>query len=135
MRKRLGLATAVLAAMITTPAAGQELMHGLYDCAGASQGSCGEGPDGICLGAIIRRDGPSLFLSLDFERNEALLNGIHGSIHRDEAGAAHVYWSDLQVFGQQRLTMFSMGGHIIARLGLVGPTADFACHRIEPPRR
>jgi hypothetical protein len=121
--------------MITSPAAGEELLQGHYDCVGASQGSCGEGPAGICLGATIRRDGPNLFLSLDFERNEALLNGIHGSIRRDQAGAIHLYWSDLRVLGQQRLTMLNIGGNIIARLGLVGPTADFSCQRLEPARR
>jgi hypothetical protein len=121
--------------MITSPAAAEDLLHGRYQCVGVSQGSCGDGPDGICLGATIRRDGPNLFLTLNFERNEALLNGIHGSIRLDQAGAAHLYWPDLRVLGQQRLTMLNMGGHVIARLGLVGPTADFSCQRVGPARR
>lgn len=121
--------------MITSPAAGEVLLHGQYDCVGASQGSCGEGPNGICLGARIRRDGPNLFLSLDFDSNEALLNGIHGSIRRDQDGALYLYWSDLMVLGQQRLTMLSIGGQLIATLGSVGPTADFTCYRVEPSRQ
>jgi len=135
MRKRVVLATTALAAMIASPAAGEELLRGHYECVGASQGSCGEGPHGICMGARIRRDGPNLFLSLDFQSNEALLNGIHGTIRRDQTGAVYLYWPDLMVFGQQRLRLSDTGGQIIATLGLVGPTADFSCHRVEPSRQ
>ena len=106
-------------------------MRGGYNCVGVSQGSCGEGPNAICLGARIRRGGPNLFLSLDFERKEALLNGIRGSIRQDESAAFLVYWSDLEVLGEQRLTMFTISGHVLARLGLVGPTADFACQLVD----
>jgi len=125
----------MFATMIASPAAGEDLLQGQYACVGASQGSCGEGPNGICLGARIRRDGPNLFLSLDFQRNEAVLNGIHGTILRDRDGAMHLNWSDLQVLGQQRLRLREMGDQIVATLGLAGPTADFSCRRVDPSRQ
>lgn len=125
-----------LACLAGAPAAAQGLLTGRYDCILESQGACGEGPEGVCLGARIRRGPPVVFLKLDFARNRAELNGIGGSIHRDAGtGIARIHWSDLSLLGSPTVAMNDFGGRLIAGLRFQGSTADFVCRRTDGVRR
>jgi hypothetical protein len=73
-----------------------------------------------------------VFLKLDFDRSQAELNGIHGSIRRNpETGSSRIDWVDLMILGTPTIVMHDFGGTLIAGLRFQDHTADFICRAVE----
>ena len=103
-------------------------LDGVYKCVLSGQGACGEGPEGICLGNHVRRGKPRVFLTLDFDQNQASLNGIEGRIIRGEPD--RIYWDDLELLGNPSIqNVFVRGGTTLIELLAGGNLATFGCHR------
>lgn len=76
------------------------------------------------------RGAPRVFLKLDFDKAEAELNGIRGSIHSEfEKGMTRIFWTDLAILGSPVVTMQTIGEKVVARLRFQDATADFICVR------
>ena len=119
-----------------SPGAAEIPSHGRYACVLGTQGSCGDGPEAICLGARLRLAKPNVFLRLDFDRNRAELNGIEGAIHRGgETNSAFIHWDDLALLGSPTIAIVRLGGAPFAALRFQHDTADFVCREIEPGRK
>jgi hypothetical protein len=105
--------------------------HGRYSCRLGGQGACGDGAEAVCLGNRIRRGRPTIFLTVDFDRDRADLNGIDGMIERNSPpGRDRISWF-LGTLGTPDVAAYDLNGTPYVGLRLEGRTANFTCRRAQ----
>ena len=126
----------VAALLSIVPASASEVVTGKFRCTYSGGWACGSGPEGICIDSGGRR-GERAVLELDFERNRLRLNGLDGSLERQNLKIGHyVYWR-LDALGLQEMRVFKTDrGHVAELENQHLPSSgtaksEFACRPVR----